>query len=56
MKTKFIRNLTFHFHRVLGLILGIIVSIVGLTGSLLVFEGKIDRTYRQQIKKIKKKD
>jgi uncharacterized iron-regulated membrane protein len=42
MKTKSIRNLTFHLHRALGLILGAIISLVGLTGSLLVFESEID--------------
>jgi uncharacterized iron-regulated membrane protein len=43
MKKNSARNLIFSFHRILGLILGFVISIVGLTGSLLVFEGEIDR-------------
>lgn len=42
MKTKQIRNVTFTLHRYLGLALGLIILIIGLTGSLLVFHNEID--------------
>jgi uncharacterized iron-regulated membrane protein len=44
MKQIRLRNLVFTLHRYLGLVVGIILVIVGLTGSLLVFEPEIDRS------------
>jgi uncharacterized iron-regulated membrane protein len=42
MNTKKFRNLVFSLHRYIGLAVGIILVIVGLTGSLLVFQKEID--------------
>jgi uncharacterized iron-regulated membrane protein len=42
MKTKIIRNWTFTFHRYLGLILGLLFILIGVTGSLLVFHHEIE--------------
>jgi uncharacterized iron-regulated membrane protein len=42
MNQKTIRNVAFTLHRYLGLVVGIILIIVGLTGSLLVFQEEID--------------
>lgn len=42
MKSKKLRDLTFTLHRYIGLAVGLILVIVGLTGSLLVFEKEID--------------
>lgn len=42
MKTKQIRNITFTLHRYLGLALGLMILIIGITGSLLVFHKQID--------------
>lgn len=42
MNQKIIRNVAFTMHRYLGLFVGIIFIIVGLTGSLLVFQEEID--------------
>jgi uncharacterized iron-regulated membrane protein len=42
MNTRKLRNLSFFFHRYLGLIIGIFLIIVGITGSLLVFQHEID--------------
>jgi uncharacterized iron-regulated membrane protein len=42
MNTRKIRNLAFSLHRYIGLTVGIILVIVGLTGSLLVFQKEID--------------
>lgn len=42
MNTKTIRNFTFYLHRYLGLSIGLIASIIGLTGSLLVFQKELD--------------
>ncbi|MEH2080507.1 MAG: PepSY-associated TM helix domain-containing protein [Nostoc sp.] len=41
-KSKKFRNLIFNLHRYLGLVLGLIAIIAGLTGSLLVFMHEID--------------
>jgi uncharacterized iron-regulated membrane protein len=42
MNTRKIRNLAFSLHRYIGLAVGLILVIVGLTGSLLVFNHEID--------------
>jgi uncharacterized iron-regulated membrane protein len=42
MKTQKIRNLLFFVHRYVCLFVGIVIAIVGLTGSLLVFHGEIE--------------
>jgi uncharacterized iron-regulated membrane protein len=42
MNRKTIRNLAFSLHRYIGLAVGMILVIVGLTGSLLVFQKEID--------------
>lgn len=42
MNQKTIRNIAFSLHRYLGLVVGMILIIVGLTGSLLVFQEEID--------------
>ncbi|MEH2395536.1 MAG: PepSY-associated TM helix domain-containing protein [Nostoc sp.] len=42
MNSKKVRNLIFTLHRYLGLALGLIAIIIGLTGSLLVFHTEID--------------
>ena len=42
MNTRKIRNLAFSFHRYIGLAVGLILVIVGLTGSLLVFNQEIN--------------
>jgi uncharacterized iron-regulated membrane protein len=43
MNSKQIRNFTFYIHRYLGLIVGLLLIIIGLTGSLLVFQREIDQ-------------
>lgn len=43
MKPPKLRQLTFYLHRYLGLAVGLVLIIIGLTGSLLVFEKEIDR-------------
>ncbi|MBW4611996.1 MAG: PepSY domain-containing protein [Desmonostoc vinosum HA7617-LM4] len=43
MKSKQVRDLTFVLHRYLGLVVGLVLIIVGLTGSLLVFQHEIDQ-------------
>lgn len=43
MNTRSIRNISFHLHRWLGLVGGILLCIAGLTGSILVFWHEIDR-------------
>lgn len=42
MNTKQLRDILFPLHRYLGLVLGILLIIVGLTGSLLVFQHEIN--------------
>jgi uncharacterized iron-regulated membrane protein len=42
MKVKRFRNSVFIIHRYLGLILGLLIILIGITGSLLVFEREID--------------
>jgi uncharacterized iron-regulated membrane protein len=42
MQAKTVRNFVFKTHRVIGLAVGIVLAIVGLTGSLLVFYHEID--------------
>ncbi|MBN3948294.1 MAG: PepSY domain-containing protein [Nostoc sp. NMS7] len=36
-------NLTFYLHRYIGLVVGLVVIIIGFTGSLLVFEKEINQ-------------
>jgi uncharacterized iron-regulated membrane protein len=48
MKTLKLRDLTFQLHRYLGLGVGLILVIVGLTGSLLVFVPELDAQIVQQ--------
>ena len=43
MNAKKVRNAVFAFHRYLGLAIGLIIILIGLTGSLLVFEQDFDR-------------
>jgi uncharacterized iron-regulated membrane protein len=43
MKPVRLRNLVFTLHRYVGLAVGLLLVIVGLTGSLLVFEPELDR-------------
>ncbi|MGV0028468.1 PepSY-associated TM helix domain-containing protein [Phormidesmis priestleyi] len=38
------RNVVFSVHRYIGIFAGVILCIVGITGSLLVFEAELDRT------------
>lgn len=53
MNSKKLRNTVFILHRYLGLVLGLVLIIVGLTGSLLVFQHEIsDFILHQQIEKI----
>ncbi|MUG96468.1 PepSY domain-containing protein [Scytonema sp. UIC 10036] len=42
MKQLKLRSLAFHLHRYIGLVVGLLLVFVGLTGSLLVFEDEID--------------
>ncbi|MEH2051280.1 PepSY domain-containing protein [Nostoc sp.] len=42
MNRKTLRNLAFILHRYIGLVVGVVLIIVGLTGSLLVFAPEID--------------
>jgi uncharacterized iron-regulated membrane protein len=43
MKAKELRDTAFAFHRYLGLVTGLILIIIGLTGSILVFYHEIDQ-------------
>ena len=42
MATKQVRNLAFYLHRYLGLVLGLLLILIGITGSLLIFEREIE--------------
>ncbi|OUL32977.1 peptidase [Nostoc sp. T09] len=42
MNKKQLRDITFYIHRYIGLIVGLILVVIGLTGSLLVFEPEIE--------------
>jgi uncharacterized iron-regulated membrane protein len=42
MKTQKIRSLIFFVHRYVGLFVGVLIAIVGLTGSLLVFHSELE--------------
>ena len=42
MATKRVRNLAFYLHRYLGLVLGLLLIFIGITGSLLIFEREIE--------------
>ena len=48
MKSLKIRNIAFSIHRYIGLLVGLILVIVGLTGSMLVFEHEMDNWNIQQ--------
>ena len=48
MNTRKLRNLAFSFHRYIGLAVGLILVIVGLTGSLLVFNHEINTALVKQ--------
>jgi uncharacterized iron-regulated membrane protein len=48
MNTRKLRNLAFSLHRYIGLAVGLILVIVGLTGSLLVFQKEIDAALVKQ--------
>jgi uncharacterized iron-regulated membrane protein len=48
MKFRKLRKLAFTLHRYIGLAVGVILVIVGLTGSLLVFEHEMDEWAIQQ--------
>ncbi|MHC5830904.1 MAG: PepSY domain-containing protein [Nostoc sp.] len=50
MQAKSLRNRIFTLHRYIGLAVGLILIIVGLTGSVLVFRTEIDSfLIKQQI-------
>lgn len=42
MNARTVRNTVFHLHRILGLAVELVLIIVGLTGSLLVFQHEIN--------------
>lgn len=42
MNTQKIRNGLFYLHRYLGLVVGVIAIVIGITGSILVFYQEID--------------
>ena len=43
MKSRKLRNISLALHQYIGLVVGLLLIIVGLTGSLLVFQHEIDR-------------
>ncbi|OWY64722.1 peptidase [cyanobacterium TDX16] len=43
MKTKTLRSIAFSLHRYIGLAVGLVIIIVGVTGSLLVFQKEFDQ-------------
>ena len=43
MKSRKIRQVAFNLHQYIGLVVGLLLIIVGLTGSLLVFQHEIDQ-------------
>lgn len=47
MQVKSFQNLVFTLHRYIGLAVGLIAIIVGLTGSLLVFHSEISNFEQQ---------
>jgi uncharacterized iron-regulated membrane protein len=48
MRSKKLRDLAFSMHRYIGLIVGLLFVIVGLTGSVLAFQHEIDHFLTQQ--------
>jgi uncharacterized iron-regulated membrane protein len=48
MRSQKLRQVTFRLHRYIGLFVGLILVIVGLTGSLLVFEHELDQMILQR--------
>ncbi len=48
MNTRKIRNWSFYLHRYLGLTVGVIAIIIGITGSILVFYQEIDASLLSQ--------
>jgi uncharacterized iron-regulated membrane protein len=53
MNSKHIHHLVFILHRYIGLVVGLIIIIIGFTGSLLVFQEEIDhRLIQQQFGKV----
>jgi len=48
MNTKRLRDILFPLHRYIGLVVGLLLIIVGLTGSLLVFEHELDQMILQR--------
>lgn len=41
MRSKPLRNFMFYLHRYLGFFLGLVLVVIGLTGSLLVFQHEL---------------
>jgi uncharacterized iron-regulated membrane protein len=48
MRTKAFRNWIFKLHRALGLVIGLVAIVIGLTGSLLVFHTEMSEFQQQQ--------
>ena len=48
MNAKTVRNLVFKLHRSIGLAVGLIAIVIGLTGSLLVFHTEISDLQQHQ--------
>ncbi|MEH2411389.1 hypothetical protein [Nostoc sp.] len=49
MPAKKLRHLTFILHRILGFAIGLIAILVGLTGSLIVFQREIRHIFTVHI-------